>query len=78
MEMQIQLKYGLAEKFSPIGVSACRKVFPGTVAYKKLCINLISNRFADHVLAGRGLVVWNGGKETGFRCPNYFEGEGKR
>jgi hypothetical protein len=41
--MQIQLKYGLAEKSASIGFSAGRNVFPAGSADKNLSINLISN-----------------------------------
>jgi len=47
MKMQIQLKYGLAEKFASVGVSAGRNVFPTGSADKKLSINLISSFFGS-------------------------------
>jgi hypothetical protein len=36
MKMQIQLKYGLAEKSASIGVSAGRNVFPHRLSGQKL------------------------------------------
>jgi hypothetical protein len=47
MKMQIHLKYGLAEKFASVGVSAGRNVFPAGSADKNLSINLISNFFGS-------------------------------
>jgi uncharacterized membrane protein len=54
MKMQIQLKYGLAEKSASIGVSAGRNVFPAGSADKNLSINLISNFFGKFVLVCHG------------------------
>jgi hypothetical protein len=40
-KMQIPFKYGLAEKFSPIDISARRNIFAQISAYKKVLINVI-------------------------------------
>jgi hypothetical protein len=40
-KMQIPFKYGLAEKFSPIDISARRNIFAQISAYKNVLINVI-------------------------------------
>ena len=58
--MQILLKYQPAERFSAIGVSACRNVLPGVSPHKNMSINV--NRLFRASFLDRAMVigVWRG------------------
>jgi len=65
MKMHFRLKYGHAEKFPPIGVSARRNVFAQISAYKNVLINVIG--YFSAIFHSSGLlgeyVVWRRARE---------------